>query len=280
LFVHFKIPNISAILSFFTGKKRIGFDHGTRAMIYNLKTKYNDLQHSIYTFLDLTKTLDVNKNGYNITKLENLKFSKEDELQVNKFFREKKIKLNKSNEFIVGIAPGTAESASSRKWPKERYAKLADSILNKYKKRKCKVVFIGASDERVMIDEIMIGMLNKKRVYNSAGMFILRETFCLIKKCDGFIGNDSGPMHIAAAQGVKTLGLFGPNTPVRWEPFGKGNAFVYMKNSCKYSPCINTHKGEVPNCLYSKKSEDYQKCMKAITVDNVMIAFSRIVDKK
>ena len=77
-------------------------------------------------------------------------------------------------------------------------------------------------------------------------------------------------MHIAAAQGTKTIGLFGPNIPERFGPYGKGNVSIYKKYSCKFSPCINVHKGQVPDCLYAKNSNDYQKCMKAITIDEVL----------
>ena len=85
-----------------------------------------------------------------------------------------------------------------------------------------------------------------------------------------FIGNDAGPMHIAAAQGVKTIGLFGPNLPVRFGPYGKKNESIYRGHNCQYSPCINVHKGKVPDCLYPKNSRDYQKCMKNIKVREVL----------
>ena len=66
-------------------------------------------------------------------------------------------------------------------------------------------------------------------------------------------------MHIAAAQGVRTIGLFGPNLPQRFRPYGEKNIALYMKMPC--SPCINVHKGRIKNCknpvcleLISKKA--------------------------
>jgi heptosyltransferase-2 len=84
-------------------------------------------------------------------------------------------------------------------------------------------------------------------------------------------------MHIAAAQRVKTIGLFGPNLPDRFGPFGKRNIPVYKGKICKHSPCINVHKGQIPDCLYSKMSQDYQKCMKAIQVSDVLRAVSKLL---
>ena len=109
---------------------------------------------------------------------------------------------------------------------------------------------------------------NAKNIYNFAGKFTLRQTFYLISKCNVFIGNDSGPMHIAAAQGVKTIGLFGPNLPLRFAPLNKKSISLYKKMPC--SPCINVHKGQVPECIYSKDSKDFQKCMKAIKAEDVL----------
>jgi len=82
-------------------------------------------------------------------------------------------------------------------------------------------------------------------------------------------------MHVAAAQGVKTIGLFGPNLPVRWHPFGRRNISLYKKVGC--SPCINTHLGQVPECKWEIDSKEYKKCMNKITVDDVMKAVGKIV---
>ena len=94
--------------------------------------------------------------------------------------------------------------------------------------------------------------------------------FYLIEKCNLFVGNDSGPMHIAAAQKVKTVGLFGPNLPERFWPYGKGILLFTRAIIAYFSPCINVHKGQVPDCLFSKNSTDYQKCMKNIKVEDVL----------
>ncbi|MBI2653126.1 glycosyltransferase family 9 protein, partial [Candidatus Woesearchaeota archaeon] len=92
-----------------------------------------------------------------------------------------------------------------------------------------------------------------------------------------FIGNDAGPMHIAAAQGVKTIGLFGPNLPIRFGPYGKGNTSLYKGYNCEFSPCINVHKGQVPDCLYPRNSNDYQKCMKNISVNDVLKEVEKLI---
>ena len=247
--------NTSSIISFFVGKKRVGFSHGIRSLLYTDKVKYNDKQHVVQTHLDLLKPLGVVKKADG---LERLFVGADDRKAADSFIRKNKLKR------IAGIAPGAAESARSRMWPKENFAGLADKLAGEYD-----VVFIGSKEEAGLVEEIKGLMKNK--VINAAGKINLKQTFYLVSKCSLFISNDTGPMHIAAAMGVKTIGLFGPNLPVRWGPFGKGNVSIYKGDICKYSPCINVHKGEVPECRFGEDN----KCMKAIRVRDVLDAATR-----
>ena len=260
--------NVSAIVSFFVSKQTIGYSHNSRAKLYDIKIKYNDKQHAIQTFLDLVRALDIN---YETQKLPKLNFSRNNKNAVDKFLKDNKIK---NNEFVVCVAPGVAESAKSRMWPYDRYAELCDEVIAKHN---AKIVFVGNGNETELIENIQKKMDNKDKAINAAGKITLNQLFYLISKCNLFIGNDAGPMHIAATQGIKTIGLFGPNLPVRFGPYGKGNIGIYKGYNCEFSPCINVHKGQVPDCLYPRDSNDYQKCMKNISVDDVLKEVEKMV---
>ena len=260
--------NVSAIISFFAGKYSVGYSHDSRAKLYSKKVKYDDKQHVVQTFLDLARALD---SDYDSERLPRLNFKDSDKKLVEKFLKDNKIK---GTDFIVCVAPGAAESAKSRMWPFESYAELCDEIVDRHK---AKVIFVGNLNENEFITGIQDKMDNKSSTINSAGKITLNQLFCLISKSKLFVGNDSGPMHIAAAQGVKTLGLFGPNLPLRFGPYGKGNIGLYKGNNCEFSPCINVHKGQVPDCLYPKNSNDYQKCMKNISVNDVLKEIEKMV---
>jgi heptosyltransferase-2 len=253
--------NISSIISFFTGNYRIGYSHNSRSKLYDEKVKYNDKQHCMQTFLDLVQKVGA---SYKDNKLVKLNYSINDKSIIDKFLKNKKIW---EKDYLIGIAPGAAESAKSRMWPSEKYSELINTLL---RTKKNKIILIGNEEEKTLIDKIIKNLKNKNRVLNTAGLFDLKAVFYLIEKCNLFVGNDAGPMHIAAAQGTKTVGLFGPNLPVRFGPYGKNNKVIYKGDNCQYSPCINVHKGQVPDCLYAKNSKDYQKCMKNINVDDVL----------
>ena len=260
--------NISAIISFFVARKTFGYSHNSRAKLYSEKAKYNDKQHSVQTFLDLVRLLGI---SYDADKLPGLNYSKNDRNFVDKILKENKIK---KGDFVVCIAPGAAESAKARMWPFDRFAELCDEIIAKYN---AKIIFVGILSENELIENVLRSMEQKDKTINTAGKISLNQLFYLISKCKLFIGNDAGPMHIAAAQGIKTLGLFGPNLPLRFGPYGKGNIGLYKGYNCEFSPCINVHKGQVPDCLYPRNSNDYQKCMKNISVDDVLKEVEKLV---
>ena len=253
--------NISAIISFFIGKYKIGYSHNIRGKIYDGRVRYNDKQHVVQTFLDLVRKVGAD---FNTDKLIKLNYSERDKNKVDNFLKNGNIT---KNSFLIGIAPGAAESAKSRMWPWENYVELCNNIL---KNEKNKIIFIGNKEENRLIADIQNNIGEKERTINTAGLFNLNELFYLVEKCSLFIGNDAGPMHIAAAQDVKTIGLFGPNLPTRFGPYGKNSVAIYKGDNCQFSPCINVHKGQVPDCLFPKNSEDYQKCMKNINVNDVL----------
>jgi len=257
--------NTSSIIAFFTGKERIGYSHGIRSNLYTETVDYNDKQHIVYTFLDLLKPLGIKKT---VNKLPRLNYSLNDKKNVDNLL--KKYNIIK-NDFLVCFGVGAAESSKSRMWPKERFAELADNLIKKYK---AKIILIGNKEEKKLIYQLQHLMINKNNSYNSAGKINTSEMFYLINLCKLFIGNDSGPMHVAAAQGVKTIGLFGCNLPARFKPFGKNNYFLYKKNN--QNACINVHKGEVGECKFGRENA----CVKKIQVNDVMEVIDKALRKK
>jgi heptosyltransferase-2 len=254
--------NISAIIAFFVGKLRIGYSHNLRFKMYNLTVSYDDNQHVVNTFLDLLDPLGINVKNINIPKLN---YTKNVEIKIDGIIKVKK-------ERKIGIVPGAAESGKSRMWPRQRYIQLCKKLIEK----KYNLVFIGSKSE-VGYNQAIIGKLNADDIIDTTGKISIEELFCLIDKLDLIITNDTGPLHIASAQKTKVVGLFGPNTPTRFGPYRVKNTTFYKSEKCEFSPCINVHRGEVPDCLYSKSGKDYQKCMKAISVKEVLDAALKMV---
>ncbi|MBL7056470.1 glycosyltransferase family 9 protein [Candidatus Woesearchaeota archaeon] len=251
--------NISSIIAFFLGKKRIGYNHGIRSLLYDKTVSYNDQQHVSQTFMDLLKPLGVKKK---VHKLLSLNYSSRDKKNVDSLLKKNSIS---NRDFVVGFGIGLAESVKERMWPEERYAQIADYLI---KNKKAKVIFMGSKNESEIVRKIQSSM-KETGCYNFCGKTNVRELFYLISTCKLFIGNDSGPMHVAAAQGVKTIGLFGCNLPVRFAPLGSKNISIRKQIG---KACINVHKGEVGTCKNGKENA----CVKKIKVIDVIDSLKKL----
>ncbi|GAF75014.1 unnamed protein product, partial [marine sediment metagenome] len=107
-------------------------------------------------------------------------------------------------------------------------------------------------------------------VANSRGHAILaestslRELAALVRKASLFVGSDTGPMHMAAAVGTPCVSLFGPTRPEECGPYGEGHETIqryYQDGSSA-----------------ERRGSDNQ-AMRAITVDDVMLACKHIIDR-
>ncbi len=143
---------------------------------------------------------------------------------------------------IVGIHPGA--SNRSKKWGLEKYERLGRYLHEKYGAR---VVFFPDPDG--------YGSGLKTPGSITVAGWPLREMMSLIKRCDVFLCNDGGPMHIAAALGVPTAAVFGPTLSSWFRPFGDGN-IVVEKDVCEYKPCWDYCRFERPACLEAVSFED------------------------
>lgn len=121
-------------------------------------------------------------------------------------------------------------------WPIERFIQVAKKLLV-YNKDYEFVLFYGpGSQEFNLVDPLKRTSLP---VIDSGGQNTLTEVAALLSRCKGFIGNDSGLMHLAAACQIPVLGLFGPSKLSEYEPAGNhaqglsasgGNGMANMEN--------------------------------------------------
>ncbi len=120
---------------------------------------------------------------------------------------------------IVAIHAGS--SNPEKKWPVSNFASLANKIKSNFG---CNVVFLGAPEDKGAGE------------CDLAGLFNIKQLSAFLKKCSLFIGNDAGPMHVAAAANIPVIALFGGvSFPKRWRPWGEGNVLLYKDDINKIS---------------------------------------------
>lgn len=252
---------ISALISFFVGKRSIGYNIGARAKLFDHNIVYNDRQHVVYTYCDLLKPLGITASPKELGKLN---YDDDAKTFVSLRFQKQSIRLKPP---VIGIHAFCGPTARWRAWPKERFASFIDKIKKKHSPM---IILTGAGWEEQGNKEIIALLTDKSNVYNIANL-PTQSLFYLIGQYDLMVSNDTGPMHIAAAQGVPTIGLFGPNTPQRFGPFPP-EKHIALYHQTEGHPVINVHLNEFRECD--------GKCMELITVDEVLEAAEKLLKKK
>jgi len=153
---------------------------------------------------------------------------------------------------VIGLNPGA--SVSCKQWP--HFSKLIETLV---KKKYLPVVFGGKTDHQTI--ERLLGETAVRPV-NLAGQLNLLQLAAAIKKCDVFVSNDTGPMHIAAAQKRPIVALFGPTSPERYGPYGTPNIIL---SGGPFSGASAS-----PNCAT-------YDCMAGIAVENVVAAIDELL---
>lgn len=154
---------------------------------------------------------------------------------------------------VIAIHPGARQDYI--RWPKEGFAKVADRLI---KDHGVKVILIGSESERGLV-EAVASLMEEKPVF-AVGLS-LTGLVSVIKRCALFIGNSTGPMHIAAGSGVPVVAIFGPAHPLdsfkEWGPWSRNNIVV----------------NKVLNCPHCHPSEcGGFECMKLVTSKDVLAA--------
>jgi len=114
---------------------------------------------------------------------------------------------------LVGLHVGGAGLGGLKRWPAARFAALADRLATTWGAR---IALLGGPDDRELA--VTVARAMRTRPILAAGAVPLLTSIALIEACDLFIGNDSGPLHAAAAVGTPYVGVFGPTNPANFQP--------------------------------------------------------------
>ena len=160
---------------------------------------------------------------------------------------------------VVAVHPGVGNAM--RQWPAGHFAALIDLITDG---GSIGVVIIGGPDERALSDDVMRQLSNPAAVVSVVGSLPLRALPGLLAACRLYVGNNSGPKHIAAAVGVPTIGIHsGVVDATEWAPVGAQALALRRAMSC--SPCYLNREADCPRALACIRQIDpgtvYRACL-------------------
>jgi heptosyltransferase-2 len=132
-------------------------------------------------------------------------------------------------DFVIGINPG-ASYGSAKRWYPKRFAQVARRLAAEWS---AKVVIFGGPGEIAIASDIENSL--DGTALNVAGKTSVRELMALTKRCNFFVTNDSGPMHIAAAFDVPLVAIFGSTDHTGTSPYNSTSVVVRKEVEC--APC-------------------------------------------
>jgi len=150
---------------------------------------------------------------------------------------------------VVALAPGAV--GPSKRWQVEDYHAVALALG----REGIDVWVVGGPGERSLAREICTGNANAHDLTGTD----LRNAIIALAVAHVAVSNDSGLLHVAAALGTPSIGIFGPTSPWHWAPLNPLAAIVQTERPLECQPC------HLPVC-----KEGHHLCMREISVARVM----------
>ena len=256
-------------------RRRVGYHifHGEglwRGFMLTRKVHYNPHIHITKNFLSLihaafAKEIEVPFSKIQISdsevKLEqaviNPDVMKKVLSRIEKKAAEAGISYAHGKDRLILINPNASDLLPQRRWAQQRFSELIQAVNQRYPNDL--ILITGSPAEFVYVDKVRF-VANVKNALNFAGQVTFSELPPLYTLSDVMVTNDSGPGHFSAVTPLRTVVLFGPETPALYGSIGNSIA-ITANLAC--SPCVSAANHRKTPCQDNV-------CMQAITVAQVL----------
>ncbi len=214
--------------------------------------------HAVTRYLDVLRRHGVDVNGAR----PQLQFTASALAKRDAFLIENGINRH---QVLVGIHPGG--NWVYKLWSPQGFAQIADRLCEKWN---AQILLFAGPDERQLQAQIA-NLMRYTPIPVKEGN--LCQVAGLIAACNFYIGNDTGPMHIAVAVGTPTVGIFGSTNHYRNGPYGAEHVVVHSGVELGCNPC---HPGKRPGGC----GKGSCAVIEAITVEQVFNAAEKLKCKR
>ena len=194
---------------------RVGFETNTGGKrLLSVAVPNNTAQHETQRYLDVVRAL-----GVEITDDEPEVFiDSEGKVWIDNFLKIEKLDDGKP---IIGINPGAA--TVYRRWDAANFAVLGDLLHEAYRAH---IVITTGPREGALANQVATQMSHSPVIVNQATPMQLAA---LLQRCNLYISNDTGPMHLSTAVKTPTVALFGASNLIQWAPPWEKHAVIARK---------------------------------------------------
>ncbi len=235
-------------------KLRTGTTHKLFKWRWDIYTPLDRSLHAAEMYLDVLRQLGVRVPEHNGLEI----FPGQEHFSEAAAFWEMQ-ELTETDK-LIGFNIGSA--VATKRWPPERFAKVADIFAA----QGYKTVFFGGTMDEGMVKEATTYM--RSRPIIATGCFGIGGLAAAMRRCALIITNDSGPMHVAISQKVPIVAMYGPSNPKLYGPYTKAAAIVTAQ-----PPCLGCATAMKHNC-------DDLQCMTRMTVEQVVAAAEKMLEKQ
>lgn len=172
---------------------------------------------------------------------------------------------------LIGFHPGSSlfKAHAKKRWPAEKFSSLIDALSSHYPE--LRFLIFGGPEELELKEAVRSGAASAEKVL-IVQQGSIRDSAALVARCKAFVANDAGLMHVAAALGVPTVGLFGPTNPVWLAPWKARHKAIRLAGDSSCGPCFRY--SPIPQrCLDGNEFN----CVTDIPVDEVVEAASEML---
>ena len=177
--------------------------------------------------------------------------------RIEKLAKEANINYTSGKERLILINPNASDLLPQRRWAQQRFSELIQAVHQQYPND---LILITGSPAEFDYVEKVRAVANVKNALNFAGQVSFAELPPLYTLSDVMVTNDSGPGHFSAVTPLRTVVLFGPETPALYGSVGNSIA-ITANLAC--SPCVSAANHRKTPCHDNV-------CMQAITVAQVL----------
>jgi heptosyltransferase-3 len=161
---------------------------------------------------------------------------------------------------LVALCPGSVQPV--KRWPIERYGEVGAQLIQRYG---VSLVVVGGPQEAAAAAQLGAGWPPGRWLNAAAGRLTTLAMAELLRRCIIYVGNDMGPMHVAAAVGTRCVAVFGAQYPARsWHPYGEGHVVLRHQPPCR-------------NCFLTECIQYQSRCVTDTSVNDVQLACDRVL---
>jgi len=167
----------------------------------------------------------------------------------------------RSERIVIVMHIGTSSNFKERRWPMENFRALSDLLISHHD---VQIVITGLAEESFLASAVAQELHRDDLIVDASGQLNFKEYYALIRLSDLVVSADTAAVHVASAAGTPVVGLYGPNTPQLYGPWGENDLAFYGKLDC--SPCITNFNAKIHVCRHP---DGKGACMLKISADDV-----------